>query len=84
MSITTAIAIFFVIWWISLFLVLPFGVRSQHEDGEIVPGSEPGAPITARIARKLMWTTVVAAVLFAAGTVFYHFVGFGVLDQVLP
>ena len=33
-TISTGFAIYFVIWWIALFLTLPFGVRSQHEDGE--------------------------------------------------
>ncbi len=33
-SISTAFAIYFVLWWVVLFLTLPFGVRSQHEDGE--------------------------------------------------
>ena len=33
-TISTGFAIYFVIWWIVLFLTLPFGVRSQHEDGE--------------------------------------------------
>ena len=44
-TISTAFAIYFVIWWIVLFLTLPFGVRSQHEDGEGAPGTDPGAPI---------------------------------------
>ena len=33
-TISTAFAIYFVLWWVMLFLTLPFGVRSQHEDGE--------------------------------------------------
>jgi predicted secreted protein len=33
-SISTAFAIYFVLWWVVLFAVLPFGVRSQAEDGE--------------------------------------------------
>ena len=33
-TISTAFAIYFVLWWITLFVTLPFGVRSQHEDGE--------------------------------------------------
>jgi GTP-binding protein Era len=37
-------AIFFLIWWVVLFAVLPWGVRSQHEGGEVVPGTDPGAP----------------------------------------
>ena len=66
-TISTAFAIYFVIWWIALFLTLPFGVRSQHEDGEGAPGTDPGAPVMPRMARKLLWTTIVSAVLFAAG-----------------
>ena len=49
-SISTAFAIYFVIWWVTLFLTLPFGVRSQHEDGEGAPGTDPGAPILAQDA----------------------------------
>ena len=45
MSATTAIAVYFIIWWLTLFVVLPWGVRSQHESGAISPGTEPGAPI---------------------------------------
>ena len=37
-------AIYFVIWWIVLFAVLPWGVRSQHESGDSAPGTDPGAP----------------------------------------
>ena len=44
-TISTAFAIYFVLWWIVLFLTLPFGVRSQHEDGEGAPGTDPGAPV---------------------------------------
>ena len=30
-NISTAFAIYFVLWWLVLFVTLPFGVRSQHE-----------------------------------------------------
>ncbi len=64
-TISTAFAIYFVIWWIALFLTLPFGVRSQHEDGEAAPGTDPGAPVSTWLGRKLIWTTVISAVFFA-------------------
>ena len=67
-SIATALAIYFVIWWVTLFLTLPFGVRSQHEDGEGAPGTDPGAPVLARMGHKLIWTTIVSAAIFAVGT----------------
>jgi predicted secreted protein len=70
-SITTAIAIYFIIWWVVLFAVLPWGVRSQEESGEITPGSDPGAPVIPRVRAKLVWTTIVATVVFAICTVVY-------------
>ena len=70
-SISTALAIYFVLWWIVLFVTLPFGVRSQHEDGEASPGTDPGAPVLPQMARKLIWTTLISAVIFAVAMVAY-------------
>ena len=71
-QISTALAIYFVIWWIALFLTLPFGVRSQHEDGEGEPGTDPGAPILTRMGPKLVWTTIISAIIFGLGMAAYH------------
>ena len=71
MPVTTALAIFFLIWWVVLFAVLPWGIRSQHEGGEIAPGTDPGAPAVQRLGRKLMWTTLVSALIFAGCYVVY-------------
>jgi predicted secreted protein len=71
MPVTTALAIFFLIWWVVLFAVLPWGIRSQHEGGEIAPGTDPGAPVVPRLGRKLTWTTLVSALIFAGCYVVY-------------
>jgi predicted secreted protein len=75
-SISTSLAIYFVLWWVVLFLTLPFGVRSQHEDGDsagqVIPGTDPGAPVLARMGGKLLWTTLISAVMFAIGMWAYH------------
>ncbi len=65
-----AVAIYFVMWWIVLFAVLPFGVRSQEEGGAVSPGTERGAPMAPLLLRKALWTTGISAVLFAALMVF--------------
>src|SRR6202035_4147091 len=65
MPVTTALAIFFLIWWVVLFAVLPWGIRSQHEGGEIAPGTDPGAPVRFRLGRTLLVTTGVALVVYA-------------------
>lgn len=61
----TGIAIYLTLWWVVLFCVLPIGARSQAEAGEVTPGTEPGAPVAPRMGRKLIWTSVAAAVLWA-------------------
>jgi predicted secreted protein len=71
-TISTAFAIYFVFWWITLFLTLPFGVRSLHEDGGGAPGTDPGAPVASQMGRKLIWTTVLSAVLFALAMLAYY------------
>lgn len=64
MSITAAIGIYFVTWWIVLFAVLPWGVRSQHEAGSMEPGTDPGAPQRPLLLRKVVATSLISAVLF--------------------
>jgi predicted secreted protein len=73
MSITTALAVFVLIWWVVLFAVLPWGVRSQHESWAepMEPGTDPGAPTNLRLGRKLLWTTLVSGAIYAACYVVY-------------
>lgn len=64
MNWTGGIALYFIIWWLTLFAILPLGVRSQEEVGEIVPGSEIGAPAKARMGYKVLLTTLVSFPVF--------------------
>jgi predicted secreted protein len=64
MATSTAIAIYFLVWWVVLFAVLPWGVRNQQESGEVSPGTDPGAPAVHKVWIKLVWTTVIASVVF--------------------
>jgi predicted secreted protein len=70
--ISTGFAIYFVLWWVTLFVTLPFGVRSQHEEGDATPGTDPGAPVVSRMGRKLIWTTLLSAVIYAAAMAAYQ------------
>jgi predicted secreted protein len=54
-------AVYLVVWWLCLFMVLPFRVRNQIDEGEWVEGSERGAPRLARLWPKLLVTTLLAA-----------------------
>ncbi|EJW22217.1 hypothetical protein IMCC14465_00560 [alpha proteobacterium IMCC14465] len=61
---TFGIAIYGMIWFVTLFMVLPFGVVTQDEAGDVEPGSPGSAPANLLIGRKLLITTLVASVLF--------------------
>ncbi|MDP8995833.1 MAG: DUF1467 family protein [Pseudomonadota bacterium] len=66
MNFGTILAIYFVVWWITLFLVLPFGVKNAHEAGEVVEkGHERGAPVATRLAIKAAINTVLAGIVTA-------------------
>jgi len=70
MTIPLGIAMFITIWWTVLFAVLPFGIRSQHEEGAIVSGTDPGAPVRPRLLGKALWTTVISVAIWAGLFVF--------------
>lgn len=66
MKIGSAIAIYFIIWWVTLFVVLPFGVKNAVEAGEKVEqGNDPGAPVAPQLLKKAVITTIVSAAIFA-------------------
>lgn len=61
----SALAIYFLFWTFSVFLVLPFGVRTAHEAGsDLVPGQAESAPHDFSVKKLLLRTTIVSAILF--------------------
>jgi predicted secreted protein len=65
MSLAFAIALYVMIWWTTLFAVLPFGVRTQGEAGDVVPGTPASAPVRPRMIKAFLVNTVVASLVFA-------------------
>jgi len=65
MSLLLSSALFFVIWWMTLFAILPIGVKSQLEAGDVVPGSEGAAPQRPMLLKKAGLTTIVAIIVFS-------------------
>jgi predicted secreted protein len=61
----TILAIYFIVWWLVFFTVLPWGIQSQEEHADVVLGTDPGAPHVHRLKTKLLWTTAVSAIVFA-------------------
>lgn len=65
MDLFSMVVVYLLVWWVTLFAVLPTGVRGQAEDGHIVKGTEPGAPVESQMKRKLIMTTIISAVVWA-------------------
>ena len=66
MSLGFGVAVYFIIWWIVLFAMLPFGVRTSEEAGEkSSPGNADSAPHRPRMLPKMIATTIVSAIIFA-------------------
>ncbi|MEG3122818.1 DUF1467 family protein [Sphingomonas sp. GB1N7] len=84
---TSALAIYFLFWSLSVFLVLPFGVRTADEAGaERVPGQAESAPHEFRAGRIALRVTVVATVLFVLFQLnyVYGWVTPQIIDRILP
>ncbi len=63
----TGIAIYFTIWWVVLFAVLPIGVTSHAEAGiNKGDGGDPAAPVDPKIKKKFITTTWISAIVFVA------------------
>ncbi len=79
MSIASGIAVYFIVWWICLFAVLPFGVKNAHEAGDVVEqGNEAGAPVSLMLLKKVIATTLLSAVIFTMilGQMTYAWISF--------
>ncbi len=64
MTITGAIVLFAVLWFLALYMILPLFVRSQEEAGEVEPGTSAGAPDQPLMKKKLIWATIAATVMW--------------------
>lgn len=65
MTLTGAIVIFVIVWWLCFFAVLPIGVRGQFEQGGAVEGTEEGAPVNPMLKKKAIWASLGAVTITA-------------------
>ncbi len=78
---TSIIAIYFLIWVMSAFMMLPFGVRTADEAGvKKVPGQAESAPVNFRPGRLLIRATLIAIVLTSLFVLNYEYGWIGADD----
>ena len=74
MKLGSILAIYFLFWVASAFLLLPFGVRTDEEVGaEKVPGQADSAPHRFDVSDHVWRATILATVLFAIYYANWHF-----------
>ncbi len=65
MAITSAMVLFAVVWFMVMFIVLPIGRRTQGDEGEVVPGTQAGAPVNFNLRRTVVIVTAISLVIWA-------------------
>ncbi len=74
------VALFFVTWWLVLFAILPFGLRTQDEEQDVTLGTVASAPRGPHMLRAALWTTLVTAVVMGVFYGLTHGLGLGFDD----
>ena len=86
MQVFSYFAVYFIVWWLTLFAVLPFGLKTQAEAQEVVPGTVESAPARFRGGRVVLLTTLVSAIVYGAWYVLSVRLGYGIdaIPQFMP
>tara|TARA_B100000963_G_C22596293_1_gene657985 strand:+ start:1368 stop:1634 length:267 start_codon:yes stop_codon:yes gene_type:complete len=66
MTITAAIVLFAIIWFMVLFICLPLRIKTQSESGNIVPGTPGSAPENGDLKGKIKLVTIISCFLWIA------------------
>ena len=64
MGITSALVLFAVIWFLTFLVVIPIRIETQGDRGEIVPGTQAGAPEVHNLKKKAWITTGISVMLW--------------------
>ncbi len=70
-----AVALYFVVWWLALFAILPVRIRTQSDLGAITEGTEPGAPAEPALRERAIWTSIAATLVFGVLSVLFPLAG---------
>ncbi|MFS4439600.1 DUF1467 family protein [Paracoccaceae bacterium GXU_MW_L88] len=65
MSITSILVVYACMWFLMLLILVPIGLRTQEEEGEVVPGTHGSSPANIRMGRKMLQATIWAFILTA-------------------
>jgi len=61
----TGLTMYLVIWWLVLFMVLPFGARETIDAEDVAKGHASSAPKRPRLLLKMAITAVITGFVYA-------------------
>ena len=71
MSVIFGLAVYLVFWWLTLFMVLPWGI-TRVKRGDLLPGEDPGSPAEPQLLKKFLITTGVSLIFFLIFFIVYE------------
>jgi predicted secreted protein len=82
----SAIAVYFILWWIVLFAVLPFSLRTQDDADDVTLGTTASAPHGRHVGRAMLRATLASLVIFGILVLLTRYFGLGIDDipQIVP
>ncbi|MBN7805433.1 MULTISPECIES: DUF1467 family protein [Agrobacterium] len=82
----SAFAVFFIVWWTVLFIVLPIGLRTQSEDGNVALGTVASAPSHFSGGKMVLLTTLISLLICGVWYLATWYFGFTMddLPRIVP
>lgn len=86
MTWVSAAALYFIVWWLTLFAILPFSLRTQDDEQEVVLGTVSSAPKGPHMLRAMIRTTIVSAIVLGSFYLATRGLGLSIDDipQIVP
>ncbi len=84
MSVMSALALYGILWFLTMFIILPIRMKTQGEAGDVVPGTHSSAPSEVHMWAKAKLVTLVSAVLFAivAAIIYSEVITFDMIERI--
>jgi predicted secreted protein len=80
MSWVSSFALYFILWWLVLFAMLPFGLRTQDDDQSVTLGTVSSAPKGPHMLKTVLRTTIVSLVIFGVFFVLTRVLAYSIDD----
>ena len=80
MTISAAFVLFAVIWFLTLFIILPLNLKTQNDVGVVARGTTASAPTNPRLKNKMFWTTIITIAIWVPVCLIIIFEIFSVTD----